>query len=275
MSGFGRMISENNYEKKINKNQGYIIPRLKIFQSFKEAKDEIEENRSLIFNEIENKTLNDYFNYNRTIVIAEPGYGKTRLLKKFCSNIKSFGKKSFFIDLKKIPGNINIEDSIYLQIDELEKDKNFKIINSENIILCFDGLDEIKQENFSEVIDKLKSFNLKYPKVFLVLSCRWHFFKKYQEIFADTDYKYLYIYPFSIDNVKEYLTQASFSEDKINEIFNSLHSKYRDLIIQTPRYLELLVNYIKEKEIKNIKDITRAYLFVYLNVYPLSRAYDK
>jgi hypothetical protein len=128
------MIPENNYEKKINKNCVYIIPQLRIFQSFKEAQVEIEENRGLIFNEIENKELNDYFNYKRTIVIAEPGYGKTRLLKEFCFNVKSFGKKSFFIDLKKIPKNINIEDFIYFQTDDLDKDENFKIIDSENII---------------------------------------------------------------------------------------------------------------------------------------------
>ena len=256
------MISENNCEKKF-KNYSYIIPRLRIFQSFKEAQVEIEENRGLIFNEIENKALNDYFNYKRTIVIAEPGYGKTRLLKEFYLNVKSFGRKSFLIDLKKIPENVNIEDFIYLQTDDFEKDKNFKIVDSENIILCFDGLDEVKQENFSEVIDKIKSFDLKYPKVFLVLSCRWHFFKKYQEIFADTEYKYLYIYPFSIDSIRRYLSQASFSEDEINKIFNSLQSKHRDLIIQTPRYLEFLVNYIKENEIKDIKNITRADLFEY------------
>lgn len=257
------MILENNFKEEFNNGHKYVIPQLSVFNSFKEAQDEVKKNEGLFFREIENKELTSYFNYKRTLVIAEPGYGKTRLLKELFRNAKSLKKESLLIDLKKIPENIGIEDFIYLQINELEKDKNFEIVDSENIILYLDGLDEVKQGNFSMVVDKIKSFNLKYPKVFTVLSCRWHFLKKYQKIFAGTDYVYLYIYPFSIDNVKEYLSQASFSEGDIGKIFDSLRSKHRDLIIQTPRYLELLVNYIKEKGIDNIRDITKADLFEY------------
>lgn len=51
------------------------------------------------------------------------------------------------------------------------------------------------------------------------------------------------------------------SDTDIEKLINSLQFRHRNLIIQTPRYLELLVVYIKEKGIKDIENITRTDLF--------------
>ncbi|MDO8498087.1 MAG: NACHT domain-containing protein, partial [bacterium] len=242
-------------------NSDYIIPRLKLFLSYKVAQLKSGEDGSFLLEKAEEKVIIDYFIYPRTFVIAEPGYGKTRLLQELSITCRSLGKKSLFVDLKKSINQQSLIDYLRTCIDELEGSKQFKIVNSEDIILCLDGLDEVKQDNFTETITKIKTFSKLYPKVLIALSCRWHFFEKYQELFVDTDFKYLRIYPFSVENIRKYLKQASLLDGDIDKLINSLQFRHRNLIIQTPRYLEFLFTYIKEKGIKDIGNITRTDLF--------------
>lgn len=253
------MVMENIFKNENN----YILPRLKIFQSFEDIQSESGEYEDFLLDKFGEKNLIDYFVYPRTFVIAEPGYGKTRLLKELSIINKSLGEGSLRVDLKKISPQMNLFDYLKLCINELSESNRFQIVDSNDIFLCLDGLDEVKQENFSETIDKIKSFVLHYPKVFIALSCRLHFFKKYQELFVDTDFRYLRIYPFSMENIKEYLSRATLSDNDIEKLVNSLQFRHRNLIIQTPRYLEMLLTYIKEKGIKDIANITRVDLFEY------------
>lgn len=253
------MAMENTAKNENN----YILPRLKIFQSFEDIQSESGEYGDFLLDKFEDKNLIDYFVSPRTFVIAEPGYGKTRLLKELSIINKSLGKESLSVDLKKIPPQMNLFDYLKLCIDELSESNHFQIVDSDNIFLCLDGLDEVKQENFGGTIDKIKSFVFHYPKVLIALSCRLHFFKKYQELFVDTDFRYLRIYPFSMENIKEYLSRAALSDNDIEKLVNSLQFRHRNLIIQTPRYLEMLLTYATEKGIKNIGDITRIDLFEY------------
>ncbi len=256
--------SQNMAMENTAKNENnYILPRLKIFQSFEDIQSESGEYEDFLLDKFEENNLIDYFVSSRTFVIAEPGYGKTRLLKELSIINKSLGKESLKVDLKKIPPQMNLLGYLKLCIDELSESNRFQIVDSNDIFLCLDGLDEVKQEKFAETIDKIKSFVLQYPKVFIALSCRLHFFKKYQELFVDTDFRYLRIYPFSMENIKEYLSRAALSDNDIEKLVNSLQFRHRNLIIQTPRYLEMLLVYIKEKGIKDIGNITRIDLFEY------------
>lgn len=59
------------------------------------------------------------------------------------------------------------------------------------------------------------------------------------------------------------MISKSFSENEIEEIADLFSSSDRDLVIQTPRYLELLVAFLKENKGINLKEITRARLFEY------------
>jgi len=77
----------------------------------------------------------------------------------------------------------------------------------------------------------------------------------------DLDFRYARIFPFSTEQVESYLRHNSISEENIEKIFDALSFRGRDLVIQTPRYLELLVSYIKAKGIENISEITKAVLF--------------
>ncbi len=258
-------------EKNDNKNltsssptkDEYVLPRIKLFQSFKEAKSESGEFSYLTLDRSKDGDLISSFANLKTFVIAEPGYGKTRLLNELVLQTKFLGKKSLRIDLKKLPISPNIVEYLKSYIPDQKDGDRFKLDNSEDIVLCFDALDEVKQDTFSIVVEQIKFFITKYPKIHVVVACRWHFFEKYQVLFLESDFKYVRIYPFSLENIKEYLKQKAISENDIDKLIDTLHFKHRNLIIQTPRYLELLVDYINENGVEKISSLTRVSLFEY------------
>ena len=50
--------------------------------------------------------LSQLYDYPYCIVVAEPGYGKTRLLKEITLRASEHQKKAFFLDSKKIDNDI-------------------------------------------------------------------------------------------------------------------------------------------------------------------------
>ena len=174
-------------------NNDYVLPRIKLFQSFKEAKSESGEFSYLTLDKTKDGDLFSSFVNLRTFVVAEPGYGKTRLLNELASQTKSLGKKSLYIDLKKIPNSANIGEYLKSYIPAQKDSDRFELIDSEDIVLCFDALDEVKQDAFSDAVEQIKLFTIKYPRIHVVVACRWHFFEKYQELFLESDFKYVRI----------------------------------------------------------------------------------
>lgn len=137
----------------------------------------------------------------------------------------------------------------------------FELKNEKNVAVCLDALDEVKLEDFSRSVEKIKKFLAEYDKITAIISCRWHFFRKYKELFRDLAFRYARIFPFSTEQVESYLKDNAISQENIEKIFSALSFSGRDLVIQTPRYLEFLVSYIKDKSFENISEITKADLF--------------
>lgn len=243
-------------------NSIYIQPSIKFYSSFDEALSaDPEWDQYLLFKE-EKWEFKDLFAFLKTFIVAEPGYGKTRLLREIVPRASNEGKKAILVESKKII-EATVEKSILNQLKNASaaKSDGFELKNEENIIICFDALDEVKLEDFSRTVEKIKSFLAEYKKITAIISCRWHFFKRYKQLFADLDFRYARIFPFSTEQVKSYLQRNTISQEDIEKIFDKLSFRGRDLVIQTPRYLELLVIYIKDKGIENISEITKANLF--------------
>ena len=243
-------------------NSIYIQPAIKFYSSFDEALSADLERDQYFFVKEDKWEFKDVFNFPQTFIVAEPGYGKTRLLREIALRASNEGKKAICVESKKII-EATAEEFILNQLKNAlaVKSDGFELKNEENIIVCFDALDEVKLEDFSRTVEKIKTFLTEYEKIATIISCRWHFFRKYKELFSDLDFRYARIFPFSTEQVESYLKHNSISQENIEKIFNTLSFRGRNLVIQTPRYLELLASYIKDKGIENISEITRAVLF--------------
>ena len=221
----------------------FIAPNVGIFDDlddFKKRKDEYRP--SPLFDEFKKIDLRDLLSHHLSLVVGEPGYGKTYLLRKIVKIAASQKKEAIFIELKGFTRGDTIARIISRQLKQPDaiKTEKFNLTNSNSIIICLDGLDEIRQDIFSEAVERIKEFLNEYKNTSLLLSCRLNYYQKFP-VFEGKKFKIIKLYPFSLKDTREYLEKSDIPEDTIELIFKKFRFQNRQLVIQTPRYLSLLV----------------------------------
>jgi hypothetical protein len=100
------------------------------------------------------------YNVPKSLILAEQGYGKTRLLQEFQEYPRKLNKQAVFIDLKLFVKEKMLETFVIEQAKL--QGISLASLNS-NIVLCFDALDEIKQDAFYELVRQVKMRNQLAP----------------------------------------------------------------------------------------------------------------
>lgn len=225
----------------------YITPITEIASSFKEAKDRFSKfGHHLFYDEIP-IPITDLTKGTRNMVIGEPGIGKTELMKKLKENLDTEGFKTIFLQLR-----------FSNSIDEI---KNFLKSKSKKPKAIFlDALDESPRPIFQNILKKISEVSDKHPDLSIYISSRWVFMEKYAESFSD--YRFIIIKPFTTDQIREYLLHSSKTKpEEINKLFQHITGFHSKTIIQIPRYLFLFKEYITDKAISEIQNISRNELF--------------
>lgn len=186
----------------------------------------------------------------RILVVSEPGYGKTRLLQEFQGHSKNLDKQAVFIDLKLFSKEKALEIFIIEQA-KLQGITLTGLADEINPILCFDALDEIKQDAFSELVMQAKLLFENYKDIKVIFSCRLLFYKKYP-VFEDYNFTYMSVDNFDFEQVREYLkkiltedNKKIFSDVEIDAIIQDFKEPNWESIILIPRYLEKFVEFRK------------------------------
>jgi len=240
----------------------YIKPDITFYASFDEAfSDDSEYARYLPFDQ-KKWEFTDFFRFPKTFVIAEPGYGKTELLRQIVSNAEKEGKNAIAVEIKKID-QTSVKEFIVNQAkrEDVHKTEGFKLKNEENVVVCLDALDEVKPQDFLQTVERIRTFLTAFDSIVIIISCRRHSFDRHKPLFGSLKFRYARIFPFSTEQVNSFLKRHSIPQNDINRIFETPSFDERELVIQTPRYLELLVNYIKDKGIQHVTTLTKAELF--------------
>ncbi|MCK4764919.1 MAG: NACHT domain-containing protein, partial [Candidatus Aminicenantes bacterium] len=223
----------------------------------------------------------DFFIEKRCFVAAEPGWGKTRLLKEIIVEAAKKGKPGIFIDLKKagkdhetfLSKPLNITETITAGISgqklkemTLFKTGNFDLKDPDDSIICLDALDEVKQQDFADVVDQIKYLSKKMKNTHIVISCRTHHLKKNANLFHNMDFIYIAIEDFDEDKIKQYLGESGLTAGQIKKIHDILESGNRQLPISVPRYLEILIDFVDKEGVDSLEKLTRGELldfFIY------------
>ncbi len=229
----------------------YITPIIKVFSTFAEAKEFFDKDQGLIFFESDEKKIGieDMAQGKRNLVIGEPGAGKTELLKKIQEHFDSTNHATAFISLRQ-------SDAID-QIDSFLKKKT-----KARKILFLDALDEVQSSRFPEILQKISEVSGKYPELPIFLSARLVFISKYAASFPA--YRFIVVPPFTERQVREYLTASGRSKEDIEILLNRVTSfNHKIRVIQVPRYLSFLDEFLKEKGVDAAAKISRNELFEY------------
>ena len=212
--------------------------------------------------------LSQLYDYPYCIVVAEPGYGKTRLLKEITLRASEHQKKAFFLDSKKIDNDIvtAIKKCNLLNPDwdepKIQKEWLFsntqEYILDENTIICLDALDELPFSKLYVFFEMIESFIQEYPKVQLFLSCRIHHLQKIDFDLQTLPFEYIELSNFGNAQISAYLKNNIDDYETIDE---KIQSSGLIEFLATPRYLYYFVELIKDKPIEEVLRLTRIELF--------------
>ncbi len=252
----------------------FIKPELLLYKNFQDLVGDKEQYAAFYFSR-QSKGLDfkDIIKYKNLFVIGEPGFGKTRLLKEAFLELVNSDKQVIFIDLKKsssdveafIKANAEQIDSFSATFDleksSLFRSANFKLRNSAEVVVLLDALDEVKYQDLPQYAEQIKFFLKKYDNAQILISCRYHHFQKNKQLFSDIVIDYLRLVPFSRNQVKDYLRFYNLNHGDIEQVIRILEFSGRDLVIQTPRYLSMVVQLIKEKGLKAFLGLTKTNVF--------------
>ena len=242
----------------------YIQPDISFYSNVEDVFSEETEYERYIFPEEKKPDFWEILRTRKTILVAEPGYGKTRLLQELVKNAKGKNRKAIYADLKK-----SVKKGIEIYLCQLMtqrtaiKTEDFDLINTSDVVVCLDALDEVKQDEYSDTIEQISAFVEKFDHISVIVSSRLHHLAKHKEIFNNLGFRHAIIHRFSEKQARLFLRNCHFSNEDIDNIFDSLRFQGRDLVIQTPRYLELLARYMKGKDISTAESITITDLFEY------------
>jgi len=244
----------------------YILPRIKYSKRFENL------NKDPFFSTDVDyiKDLASILSLHRICVVAEPGYGKTRLLLEIYEFCTKQGKKCALIDLKKIDSGFRgihqfLQDEDILksrdnfEIDGLRKSENFKLSNTEDVVICLDALDEVESSRFNEMVNWILEFSRCYDNITLIVSCRTTFIVNKYILFENASFWFLSIDKFSEKDVMRYFEQNNIENEVVSKILSLLRSD-NDMCIKVPRYLEMTVKLLSSENI-DINKLTKSDLF--------------
>jgi hypothetical protein len=135
----------------------------------------------------------------------------------------------------------------------------WKEVRADNLLIIWDGLDEIQPEHFNSVLRQLSVFSTKYPNIRIVISSRTNFYDLPDKNSEGSlsGYEPYFIVDFGLAQIKTYLEEKSEISNAEAFIRNVWDHKLDDLVVK-PFFLSVLTNAYSEN--KSL-DLNRANLF--------------
>lgn len=151
----------------------YIEPITKVHSTFAEAKEFFDKFGGVtIFEDEERLGLDALVQGKRSLVVGEPGVGKTLLMRKMKERLDAQGVAAKLIGLR--------DNDATQQIDAFLGEQETK-----PRALLLDALDEVKSTNFPLVLQKIEEVSKAHPDMPLFISGRWVFVSRYANSFPD------------------------------------------------------------------------------------------
>ena len=247
----------------------YIIQNMLKYLNINHYVKDSDSTMSYFDKTIEKPLLDELYDLKYLMIIAEPGYGKTRLLKEIALKAKEHNKKAFFIDSKNINNIVNSIEKckeISNNINEEDLQKEFLFSNTldttldENSIVCLDALDELPFSKLYDFFEKIEEFIELYPAVQLFISCRTHHLKKVDYDLVRLPFEYITLQAFDEEQITKYLIYKT-NESKAKLIEEKLMQSQLFTFLSTPRYLYYFTELVKDKNIDEIVKLSRAEIF--------------
>jgi hypothetical protein len=120
----------------------------------------------------------------------------------------------------------------------------------------------VAQTDILHAIRRIKEYIRNHPNHRVIVASRLHYFAQYTPQFSDlTQARYVMVEPLELKQSRQFLASLGITNAKIEIIIKSLRFKRDDpLVVQNPRYLEFLAEFIKANP-SVTENINRAVIF--------------
>ncbi|MCB9053308.1 MAG: hypothetical protein H6556_28055 [Lewinellaceae bacterium] len=172
----------------------------------------------------------------RAFILADPGYGKSELLKQVYKQSAEKGVEAKFIELKA----------------QTSPEAILKSYEDKVNLYCFDALDEVRYDHYHSIIRQLQEFCEIHPEVSVLISCRQHDAANNKSKFLlFQGFQFIKIAPFAYDMIRSYVKGAGIEDEDLISAVVERARPIRDSvsILSIPRYLEAVVKLIERKEV--------------------------
>ena len=180
--------------------------------------------------------------YQKLVIIGDPGSGKSLLMKwislKYADNELNLpGKVVVLLELHRLNDlSLSIEQQLVetLKRNDFPKADKFvqQALKNGQLILLFDGLDEVSGANRPQVVQSIKDFLDTYEQCQWVITCRT---RAYQSEFDTLSDRTLEVLEFSDQEVQQFLQSWKMPPEKsVDQLIQTLRDR--------PRIMELARN---------------------------------
>ncbi len=211
IKGFSPKI--NNTLVKINLENIYVPLELKIESEIGQAEDEHQKRKKEIIFTLEN-ALNEF---NKLVVLGDPGSGKSTILKHLAYNIcTNRPVESQFSDLVPViikgsefakyvsTTSKNLSEFIVDQIDKKYELLFTQKLEGNQLLVLVDGIDEINIASLRHtVVNRINAFIAQYPDTKIIVSSR---IVGYKETRLNGHFNHLQVMKFGEDQIRQFIT---------------------------------------------------------------------
>jgi hypothetical protein len=228
----------------------YIEPTIHIHSTFAEAKN-FSNTYGPYYSLSEQAPIriHDIVRGGRNLIVGEPGVGKTLLLSKLEELLKSDGVPTRLVPLRNQNSLTVIDQCVRGSV-------------SSRFALLLDGLDEVQGSVIPSILERIDEVSKTKPNIGLYVSSRSVFADRHSESFAT--FRVVTISPFAQEQVRRYLISAGHSDAEVDSFLRRVMSSgHNTLVLQIPRYLFLLSEFLTRMQIDSVKSVSRSEIFEY------------
>ena len=187
----------------------------------------------------------DFFQSKRAFILAEPGYGKSRVIQEITDRAEENNKRAVSIAFNQLEecALTALEGKIRAsQEGSANHSTGFDLSNDTDVILCLDALDEVDSAQFSDALNLIADVAEKYPTISIYASCRTHYFADKRYNFNRfTGFQFIKVTPLNSQQIRDFLdsefSQIPNRESVISDIVERSYGYSGMSVFSIPRYL--------------------------------------